>query len=1157
MKKCRNLLLAFLMLVTALCVCLAVACKKDKGDEKVDERLDPAAAVMSGVMSLANEASTFDIDLGVNDNSAQGVIYLDLGGLDIDEMDIRAQIGSINVYVNGGKAYLSAGDLKLAVGIQDVVSLVTGIVGGGNAQNAVATAVDAVQTAADDDETILDKLAEQLSSGGKFTEVSMRNRTAHGEYPISLQLNEKTTLDIDLAADFSFMFNDGTEMYDYSINALDVSLELADMPLSLTLTRTDDPVAELTGKESFIDLSTYVATVKNIITGDVLHGDVSYASGNGKIAVDGDVDVNIANTSDISAQATVKVTYSGKYATVKLAYKGGKVYLDFVDAEDLGDGSFKDVKIEANVTEAYNLIKGFLSKKSDGATDGDSQAGNTVAKIVDAVLFSTALTDNIAVTQTGGELGVAVKTAALLKAFGFDLGIKDINVTLDDKSIGAELYGVSLTVTSGKTFAVDTEGYQKGINEIITAFAQSLTHEESSETETARVLNKNFYIDGQISAHVGFTIIDIKIKASISLDDNNKLKDINIHMEVDGNDAMGMGKDYLFIAGDTATDITVKNGMLYMKRVQTTAYSSSTYSFNDCDPVTVYRVTPLKNFTGDLIANLSYILNFGDYVLKMLPSGGSLGGESTSAPAEPIAATKSAVVTSYAYTAPTEEDKTQSWELGINGNFFTELINYEKPTIKLKLTSDDKGLIGKLEIPSINIVVSSGSTSLGISASANFNWNNPGGIMKEGVTDTTADVSKETVFTDSKAGVTAMIDKLTAEKWASQKAIEAKQITVNYKLNRLDGNTDDLDGASQQVYVSTGMDGSDENTLYTLLSYPDLEEPTVEKYAEWNKVDIGEVLGDDNTVYAEEHKQQYQVKFVSDILIDGWETEDGKYVKTYSLEYGTTITVNGSGVDSVTQTVDQNLTTYTLPASSSFGNNTGWTVRYKVSSIVFTGFYSDKNTVTYHSAIGFTMDGYMHEESFKEQFTDGETYTLNTTPTANGYIFIGWYEQTGDSWTEVTEITDDGKIVEALWAKTVDSALDVTIDSAVRSNMSYSTGKIYDYTITASINSDFKAGIEFFGAVADYAKSNLLTADNVDVKFEFTSCNKSDIDIDRQDLETQDFGTYTSTATYTSTEKKGRRDNAAVIVTVTYTINGVTLIMSDMDMSSWETGKNA
>lgn len=1218
MKKFKNLLIVALMLVMSLCLGLAIACKADENEggnppppsgyvptiDEIDE-----GALLAGVTSLAAEPTNLTLNLSVNNTPVSGTAYLDLAGLEVDDMDIRAKLGSVNLWIDGGAAYVSVGDWKLTMGINELVSFVTGIIGGdsasaeaGAATAKVMAAIAAEGSATEEEEGILDQLLAQLAEG-TISDLNTTDQTFKGAYNLSLTLG-KVTITATLSAVLTYDYDDEMEMLLYGIKSLSADLTVNGIPLTVSLAKTANVnlnALATAEKSSYVGLATYANTIYNIVDANVIHGDISYENAKSKISVEGTVNVNKANTKDVFVEANIKFTMSDKYAEFVIAYKGGKIYLDLKDAITVDQGADadpqyvkQDIKLMADVNEAVDLIKHYLNDRltnpsytapeTPPATETETES--TIARIIRIILsFDTTNINISSVTpDPAGEtaLSLAVKTSAILKLFDINLGIQDVTALVDDSSVRASVYGVDITVTKGDdAFASLTRtdaDYATGVNQLIKAFGDSLTHQnppenfgEDEANPKKYIFNNTFYLDGQLNANLlGLVNLTVEIKGAKITVGADKKVEANIKLYVPQSDMLGL----VAINGNTTTDITIKDDMVYMQRVQTSKRVTS--KWQDCDPITTYRVTPLKNFTGDLLNNLSFILNFGDLIKDRLPSGGSSsGGEGggETGPVEPVEPTQTPIITSYTYTAPApaeegvDQNLTQSWELGINAGFFTDLLTQP---IKLKINGDEKGLISGIELSDIKLEITSG---VNLTATATVNWQNPQQVMKDGVTDQTADVSTLEVFASSESGVKAMIDSLNATKdengkWTSQTAIEAAQLAVSYKLKKLDNSTVAINGtgetpATQQVYVSTGGDGMPANTLYTPLVYPTLPDDTAELYHEWHEVALGEVIGSDNTVYAQEYKQQYEVKFVSDVEVKGWDQEEDKWVKTYTLEYGASITVKGINVDNVTATVDETLATsltYELPVSTAFGNNVGWTVQPSLSAIVFTGVYPTASSVTYHSTIAYNMENFAHAEgeNYVEQFT--ETYTLKT-PTAEGYTFIGWYEHTGDTWTPVTEITIDGekveKTVEALWAQTNVSAFTVTITQAERFNESGFLTKKYDYRVAASMTGDYKDGLTFFGVseLVEWANTTYLVDANVKTTWLFSSCDKEDAYNNKSDLQTNADGTFT-TQSSCEVQGKARRDKATVIVTVVYTINGVTVnanLDPVLDMDGWTT----
>lgn len=609
-----------------------------------------------------------------------------------------------------------------------------------------------------------------------------------------------------------------------------------------------------------------------------------------------------------------------------------------------------------------------------------------------------------------------------------------------------------------------------GADELLLSLAKSVTHPVGSEiisgeeTKHDYVLNNYYYIDGDITVSFGKLIdallrdkapISIKLVAISVTVDEDGIPAINLRLMYDGVEVGGV----MAINGDSIVDITIKDGMVYMRREQTNYYDSSSvllweHGWKDYStPITFYRAMPLENFMGDILNQLGFILNFGEKINNAIADAGS--GET-----QPDTSTETAVVKDYGtmvgevlidYIYGNSESGGASWTLKLNGSSFSNGILGD---FTITLGENGSGYIKELNLSGCQIIPVKG---LVITAGLELTWHNPGGVMDSEGNDQTVDVGD--ILADPEYGMGAMIEKLTNEGgWTYQKFIEGKDAAVNYVVDALGGTQSDL--GSQNVMVSTGGDGLEANTLFGKLKYP--EAPKDEKvYSVWTEYNTGDILPSDFKIHAEQHKQIYTVKFYSSEEIEDWTLEDGRYSKIVEMEYGAQVWFeNDNNLLGEIYTVTGNAE-ISLPARPE--GSSRWAASLGKERAVFKVLYN-RDTVNYYSDIAFDLNGNISQKH-AVQFTD-EEYTLET-PTAEGYIFVGWFQQTEDGWKKVDSFpkTKDGSLnvtVEALWAKVAGVGLSVNKSSKT-------------YTANATLNE-----IIFFGAMKEE-----VTQQSVKYKFNF------------------------------------------------------------------------
>lgn len=695
-----------------------------------------------------------------------------------------------------------------------------------------------------------------------------------------------------------------------------------------------------------------------------------------------------------------------------------------------------------DLADLDNVRRGFIKKLACGE--------NTFEIVVD-----TGAPDGKLFTLTLGKTptGEGEEVISLFGSVSFDYGEGKVKGELTASY--DEVEPKVMTIPDGDKMYDFT-----GADELLLSLAKSVTHPvggeiiSGEETKHEYVINNYYYIDGTISASL-FGIVEVKIDLvaiSVTVDEDG-IPAINLRLEYQGKRVVVNA-----IEGHSIVDITIKNGMVYMRRVQTNYYDSSSvllweHGWKDYStPITFYRAMPLENFMGDILNQLGFILNFGEKINNAIADAGS--GET-----QPDTSTETAVVKDYgtmvgevlkSYSYTKQEDGSASWTLKLNGSSFSNGILGD---FTITLGENKEGYIKKLNLTDCQIIPVKGLT---ITAGLELTWHNPGGIMDSEGNDQTVDVGD--ILADPEYGMGAMIEKLTSEGvWAEQTFIEGKEVTVTFVNDALDGSQSVL--GSQEIMVSTGSDGLPANTLLGELKYPDA--PSDKEFcSEWNKYSIGEAIPSDFKVHATQRKQLYTVKFYSEDEIDGWTEEEGKYYFVTEMEYNSTVNFINLGqqfADPFTVTDGENIVN--VPKAP----NIGWEViALNEKGATFNALHAP-DTVHYHSEIEFELDGATSQDHSVE-FT-ASTYTL-ITPEKEGYIFLGWFKQTENGWEKVDtlEKTPEGTTinVEALWVKEdcITLSIEKTADRKSRT-----------YKATATVNEDI-----FIGAMAELEFSSATYA---------------------------------------------------------------------------------
>lgn len=300
----------------------------------------------------------------------------------------------------------------------------------------------------------------------------------------------------------------------------------------------------------------------------------------------------------------------------------------------------------------------------------------------------------------------------------------------------------------------DFSGYYNlgGISTLLEATINSATHTKENATEldkeiygdnlTDYLLNRYYYLDGKIDIHIPVVNADYQIGAELSvyIDKNNEV-DINVSLDVPAIQEVMQ----VVTNGKTHTELTIKNGMAYIKRVQYSywkvtmgvIYSEKNYA----EPITTYRVMPLSEFGAHTMDHIVFMLNLGPVVTDNM--NGSGGG--TTQPENPdFGAAVGKILKSFESTST---PNSANWALTINGgaiDFGTDAIGMSDIVIKLNASSryDANSNSNAYLLTGININTALNLANiLNITVSGEINYCNPQQIMGKQYTDTTVDSS--------------------------------------------------------------------------------------------------------------------------------------------------------------------------------------------------------------------------------------------------------------------------------------------------------------------------------------------------------------------------------------------------------------------------------
>ena len=605
-------------------------------------------------------------------------------------------------------------------------------------------------------------------------------------------------------------------------------------------------------------------------------------------------------------------------------------------------------------TQTVAQLKGFgkrimqLAGNMLGGADGDAaaqseQAAMNYEKLIESIKVG-ATQFEIALSQA--EL-FGKEGAPLTVTIGKEQGANGTRLTaVSLANIGNTSVSVAIGYEEGERTAPTFKGTLKldGIASLLQTLARSTTHEEKNgevisgeEQQHSYVLNENFYVDGSIQLDINAAGIlkeklNIKVVAfSITVDENG-VWGVNVRFEYDAMKVIGITA----INGNTQVDLTGKDNMVYIKRVQTTDADGKPFA----KPVTVYRAMPLSNFVGDMIGQMGFLFNLGSKITDLLGGIDMSGSGSGSAEAVDIGTTVSNILKSIDYQRLANGE---SWTITLNG---AGLTNGTLGDIVIALGSDAQG-----KLRTLTAHTSLSTTGISMAIDANLTYHNPCGVMDAGVKDITTDIAA--LLTDG------MSYKLSVVDWTNTKYIEGEYTSVEYVLM---GEVI----KKQDIVISTGAAGDAKGTVYGTLSYPDLTPYQTEKgyRAEWTTVyGKDDPLPESRQIFAQYKACTYRVTFA----LDG---------ETVALDYlyGSAdfeLPFREDAARRIAYFVDEEGNEY----------RTAEDMKQVASDCTLTAVYEE---------IEYTIVFDLGDEKIEQKAHFGDTINYPEQPERTGYAFAGW-----------------------------------------------------------------------------------------------------------------------------------------------------------------------
>lgn len=644
-----------------------------------------------------------------------------------------------------------------------------------------------------------------------------------------------------------------------------------------------------------------------------------------------------------------------------------------------------------------------------------------------------------------------------------------VSFSLQNKTLTVSGAGLDMTLGAVESAAVskpDTDKYPytdyTTLAQLVSVMMDSITTSQiiedahGNQIRSAQI-NDYYYLSGSVKASVWIIeAIEIGVYASVYIHDDFSVT-VNLYLDIPG--SIGTEEADLYM--------TIQDGMVYLQQVKG---GSSTY-----------RAAPLGNFFGDILGHLSYLFSFNDMIAGMIPTEPAEGGSSS-------AADIGNILTSYAYSKPTEGDWAQQWQLGLNLSSFTDNV---LQGATLSIGADAQGILNGLTFDASLPIVG----SLAMTLSADLTYMNPAEDMNDAAYygDKTKNIG-ETV-------APLLGETLENTDWSQTSYIEAKSATITYTL---DGKEID----SQQIAYNTAT-----NELLTQLDLPDLSEYNKGGYTySWGDFVFG---GSDMTVAAQKTPNEYTVTLYSAYEIDGYtpaRTENGAFVYELAYTYGTRLDLPvgtewnktyriGSFADKEGKTYSyiENIiedtaleaawedilytVTYTAFGETvytqyyHYGEEINVPEGYEVAGFAFGGWNCDVTvaesdmtiqalytvTVTLASDYAANADGVVfagNDEtgyfgSYTLEGTAAEDFAFDLPASATGYTQFGWWHEADGAWTNVASLAGlDGKTVWALWV----TDFNASVTYAQKQNKSGFEGIWYSIKYDYNIEGNFAGG---------------------------------------------------------------------------------------------------
>ncbi|MDE6585960.1 MAG: hypothetical protein K2K80_04705 [Clostridia bacterium] len=386
-------------------------------------------------------------------------------------------------------------------------------------------------------------------------------------------------------------------------------------------------------------------------------------------------------------------------------------------------------------TDLQGLIEKLFANSSEEKSDEGKTAIDLSAKYIESFTY---VDDTLRLTLNSqrvyGAEGLDDVKAIISRDKGEDGVYKLSGIKLENIYFGADYkngLGIDVKFSYGEikrpdeNSAFDKYLNLEGIDTFLQTAVNSATHETGDE-DIPYELNHEYLLTGKINATLTSLVnIDINIHtAKIIIGDDNKVS-ADVHLSYPGVQELGI----VAIQGACDVYLTIKNDMIYVKRVQKTYYykggflNLETYEGTYETPVLETRVMPLSYFTANIMEQINFMFNFGSVVSDQLDKVDTSAESKVSFDNKDFGAILDYVLAKYKYT---ETDAGASWTVAISKSILTDAVGMTMSDIPVTFhaVKEDNGLF---TLTGLNIEKSSLSLlgSLALEFSGNLTYCNP------------------------------------------------------------------------------------------------------------------------------------------------------------------------------------------------------------------------------------------------------------------------------------------------------------------------------------------------------------------------------------------------------------------------------------------------